>query len=213
VRELGLVLEEGELLRGQERAVREVEQVRERELVAREVLLLGEDRLVARELALERLRELGNARLVRRAPAPRDEHALVRDPRRERVEVGGLDRRGLLEQRGLVRVARREQRRRGLRGDVARHRARLEYDEPIVLLRVRSARADRGAMWVGETHEVGHLPERLLGEERGRLLLALHQVDGDELERRVRLLQHRRDALRARRDRAADECEDHGGSV
>jgi hypothetical protein len=134
VRELGLILEEVELQRREVDAVREVGEVRERDLVAREVLLLGQDRLVARELALERLRELGHPRLVGLLAEHRGEDALEHDPGRERVEVGDLDRLGLVEERGLVRVARREERRLRFGGDVPRDGAGLEQDEAVVLL-------------------------------------------------------------------------------
>jgi hypothetical protein len=137
VRELSLILEEVELQRREVDAVREVGEVRERDLVAREVPLLGQDRLVARELGLERLRELGHPRLVGLLAEHRREDPLVHDPRRERVEVRDLDRLGLVEERGLVRVARREERRLGFGGDVPRDGAGLEQDEAVVLLRSR----------------------------------------------------------------------------
>jgi hypothetical protein len=139
VRVLGLVLEVRELLRRQEDAVRKVEEVREGDLVAGEVLVLGQDRLVAGHLALERLRELGHELLVRRLAEHRREDALVRDRGREDVEVGDLDRRGLLEERGLVRVGRRDEGGLGLRGDVAGDGARLIDDEAVVILRQTSA--------------------------------------------------------------------------
>jgi hypothetical protein len=134
VRELGLILEEVELQRREVDAVREVGEVRERDLVAREVLLVGQDRLVARKLGLERLRELGHPRLVGLLAEHRREDALEHDPRGERVKVGDLDRLGLIEERGLPRVARREERGVGFGGDVPCDGAGLEQDEAVVLL-------------------------------------------------------------------------------
>jgi hypothetical protein len=45
----------------------------------------------------------------------------------------------------------------------------------------------------------------------GRLVPALHEVDVYELEWRVRLVEDHRDPLGARRHRATEESEDHGG--
>ena len=81
-----------------------------------------------------------------------------------------------------------------LEREVARDRAALEQLEAVVV-------------------EVGHLPERLHGDELGRLVLALGEVDRDELERHAELLRDGAHAVRARRVRVAVELKDHDGAV
>ena len=62
----------------------------------------------------------------------------------------------------------------GLAVDVTRHRARLVQFESVII-------------------ERGHLTERLTGEVGRLLVLALGEVDQDELEGRVRLVQGHQD--------------------
>lgn len=113
-----------------------MEQIRQRELIARQIPLLRQNALVARELGQERAERLLHACLVRRPTAARPPDALHDDRECVRREVRGLDRRGLLEQRARaqVRRGRDEARVRRLLGDAAPNRARLEKDEPIVVL-------------------------------------------------------------------------------
>jgi hypothetical protein len=133
--EPGLVLEEVELLRRKEDAVREVEEIRERELVACEVLLLGQNGLVRGHLAIEHLSELSYPCLVSLGAHHWREDTLVHDDRRIGLEVGDLDGRRLLEERRLLCVARGEKGRLRLGGNVASDCAGLVDDEAIVILR------------------------------------------------------------------------------
>jgi hypothetical protein len=68
---------------------------------------------------------------------------------------------------------------------------------------VRRGREER------ETHDVGHLTERLLGDKGGGLMLLFKEVDGVEFIRDVLLVEDDGGALRGRRALVTVELEDH----
>jgi hypothetical protein len=82
------------------------------------------------------------------------------------------------------------------RGDVTADRPRFEENQTIVILESykQSFYTHRQ-----RSYNVRDLTKWLMGGESGRLVFALGQINGDELEGYVLLLQHYCDAERARR--------------
>lgn len=125
----------------------------------------------------------------------RFEDLLVRNATGKGVEVAALDADGLLEERCGLQIA-------GV------------WDNGVALSAVlrRNVPADSTALEEDETIvvDVGDLAERLFLEEGRGLVLALGEVDGDELILNVLLLQCCGDAASAGGDRVADKFENHG---
>jgi hypothetical protein len=152
--------------------------------------LLSQEGVIPLELPFEGTDEFFDVLLIRRLAAVGLEHLLVGDPARIWIKLRILDTCRLLEL-GIGLWLSGDQLCAGtLRSKVARNSARLVQLEAVVILLIGgNIRHHEYMKSFGETYDhVRHLAERLVSLERRLLVLARHEVDGDDLIRDATLL-------------------------
>jgi hypothetical protein len=158
--------------------------------ITSEVLLLAQNGLIPLELPFEATDEFFEVILICRFAAVALEQLLVGDAARIRIKLRILDACCLLEL-GIGLWLGGDQLCAGtLRGKVAGNSARLVQLEAVLILLIRgNIRYHEYMKGLGETYDnVWHLAERLVCLVRRLLVVARHEVDGDDLIRDVTLL-------------------------